>query len=785
MLPWRRPGLALLITATLAVGIGATSSVLGLVRAVLLRPFPFPAADRIVLLRADGPGVSGWFISSQADFMDWQARSRSFAYLAASRRALPILQLQTEPVRLQGADVTADFLNVLGIRPSLGRPFQPGDFLVGAPPVVLISHRLWVERFGADPHWVGRSVSIDGRPQTIAGVLPAGLVLTQPLLVQECDLLLPLPMQPVNRRAGPGVANLRVIGRLRSDVSLPQAAGEMRSLAAMLARESPETNEGITVLVAPLREAAFGNVRVPLLIILGASALVLLAACTNVANLLLIQTALRRRELALRTALGATRLQLFRQLLAESFAYVIPGALLGLLLTRLTWGLFAALVPPEVVQLMGVSLDGWILLVTALVSLLSLGLIHLLPWFALQESSLRSALTESAAASAGGSRDQRTRGLIVAAETALALILLLGAGLLIKSFVNLSRVDLGLRPENRLIADLELPKFRYGTVAPAQALLDETLGRVRTRSGVRSAALMVNFEMSTGLSPENGPPPDWAALLQGVSPGFFETLGVPLLAGRDFAPQDGAEQAVVIVNAVAARRLWPGENAVGKWLSVSWGPPNPREVIGVVGDTRNSLEAPPQPELYLPYQQVTVKAMRLVVRTTGEPLRLAADVRREIRSLDNALPIVRITTLEQLLADRLERPRVYARILAVFAGLALLLAAGGIYGVTAFAVAARRREIGIRMTLGAKRRDLYRMILIQGGRWILLGLVAGLGGAYGLSRWIANLLFEVSPLDPVIFLAVPLLLLGVALCALSIPAREMVRIDPVQALRRS
>ncbi len=784
--PWRRPGLAALIVMTLAVGIGATASVVSLVEAVLLEAAPFRDPGRLVVLGEEvQSGMGDLLISSHANFLDWEARSRSFESMAESRIISPILRAQAEPLRVPGSEVSQAFFPTLGIKPQLGRLLVPADFQPGAAPVVVLSHRLWQQRLGGDSRWLGRTVLLDGEANAIVGVLPAEISLTRPVLLESSDVLRPLRVKPGTMAAGRGARYLRVIARLRPGVAQESAAAELRSIAETLAKEHPDTNKNSTVRLVPLRTAVIGETSTSLLILLGAASLVLLAACTNVANLLLVQLSLRQRELAIRAALGASRRQIFGQLVAESLGLIVPAALGGLLLTRWSWNLFVSLVPPAVVELMGVALDGRILAATMVISLIALALINLLPWLVLPETSLSEVLMGSGAGAGGAGGNQRSRGLIVAAETALALVLLLGAGLLIRSFLRLSHVDLGFRPEKLLVLDLELPGNKYDDPARAQGLFDEIFRRLESRPGVSNAALAVNFQLSTGLGLQPGSLLDWQVDFHGASPGYFSTLGIPLLAGRDVSPRDGATgQGVLLVNAAAARKLWPGEEAVGKKLFLDWSPPNPREVIGVVGDSRvDGDKAPPRPAVYLPYQQLPFSSVRLVVRTAAAPLLIAADVRREVRSVDDELPIVQLTTMEDLLAAPIEKPKIYTRILTVFAAVALVLAVVGVYGVTAFAVAARGREISLRIALGAGSRDILRLFILQGGSWIVVGIVIGALGAATLSRWLASVLFEVSPLDPPTFLAAPILLGCAAFWALAVPARKAVAVDPVKALK--
>jgi putative ABC transport system permease protein len=711
LLPWRRPASAVSIVGILAVGIGAAASVFSLVAAVLLEPAPFREPDRLVVLGEEmQAGMGDLLVSSHANFLDWEARSRSFEGMAESRIVSPVMRIGEEPLRVPGSEVSPGFFPLLGIKPQRGRLLVPADFQAGAAPVVVLSDRLWRQRFGSDARWLGRTILVDGQPTSIVGILPVGIALTRPVVLESSDVLRPLRLQPGTMGASRGARYLRVLARLRPGVPQDRAAAELRSIAAVLAREHPDTNKSSTVRLMPLRSVVAGETRLLLLLLSGAASLVLLAACTNVANFLLVQTSVRKRELAIRAALGASRNRILGQLFLESLGLLLPAALGGFLVAWWSWNLFVSLVPSAVVDLLGVALDARAPAATALVSFVALVLINGLPGLVMRESSLAEVLTESGAGAGGAQGNQRARGLIVAAETALAVVLLLGAGLLIRSFLHLSRVDLGFRPEHVLVLDLELPAKDDDPVR-AQAVLDAIERRTESRPGVRSAALTANFAVTTGVGVQPGSLLDWQIDLRGTSPGYLATMGIPRLAGRDFSPQDGAAGSrVAVVNATAARKLWPGETAVGKKIFLDWSPPNPREVIGVAGDVRGESREAPRPAVYLPYQQLPFSAWRLLVRTGTHPKLTVADVRGQVRSVDGDIQILQTVAMRDLLAARIEKPKVYTQILTAFAAAAFVLAAVGVYGVTAFAVAARRREIGIRIALGAPRQEKAHLL---------------------------------------------------------------------------
>ena len=760
---------------------------------MLLRALPFAAPERLVLIGA-APAASPeiWKSSSYPDYLDWQAESRSFAALAASRAWSPVLRLPggIRPHRRRRGQRELH-PPPPPLRPALGRLLAAGDFRPGAEPVVVLSHRLWKQRFGGDARLLGKPIVLDGAAGTVVGVLPEGTPLDEPVVIGNVDLLKPLVVAAGSPFAGRGARVFRVLGSQREGVSRTQAAAEMRQIGQRLAAAHPETNQGIRLRVEPLDEVAIAGSRPILLALLAAAALLLLIACVNAANARLVELSVRRRDFAVRGALGADRIQLLRQLFRESLPLAVLGFLLGLLLTAWAWDVFVALLPPSVVHLTGLGLDGGVVALTALVSLLALVLVDLLPFLEIARISLLLPLGQGSARTGESPASRRGRNTLVAAEIALTLALLIGAGLLMRSLARLSRVDLGFRPERVLALDLDLSSSASSEPRRARIFFATLLRSLEGRRDLRPAAVVVNLplraggNMSTGLGLRPNSPLSWQIDLNGISPGYFATLGIPLLSGRDFSARETADDQspVVILSATAARRLWGGEEPVGKRVILDWMNPVPREVVGVVGDLREVGPAtPPHPEAYLPYPQLFFGAAHLVIHTAGDPLRMTGIVRREIRALDRGIPLGDAVTLEQLVAVKVASPATDARILGSFAVTGLILATLGVYGVTSFAVAQRRQELCVRIALGAQNHDVIRTILLQSARWIALGLLLGLGGGALLSRLLAGVLYQIEPLDPWTFLAMPIFLLAVALWAGYVPARKAALLGPLEAL---
>jgi putative ABC transport system permease protein len=788
----RQPWLAFLIVTSLALGIGVISTVGSIAQAVLLRPLPFRSPEELVVigevLKAN-PGL--WEVSSYPNYLDWASRNHVFSSLAISRPWSPVLKRPSEPVRISGAEVSADFCSLLGLQPALGRLLTPGDFRPAAEPAVVLSHRLWQQQLGGDPQIVGKTVPLDGTLSTVVGILPAGNALAEPVVIGDVEILRPLAMGAKDPYAGRGVRAMRVLGRLRTGAGRRQAQDEMRSIARGLSAEHPETNKDATVRVELLSGVVVAATRPILLALLGAAALLLLISCVNAANMRLVQLIAQRRNLAVRSALGAGHLRLFRHLLMESLPRVGLASVLGWLLTWWSWDMLTARLPPAVVRLTGLTLDGTALAATIMVSLFALILVDLLPFLKLRWLPLTALLTDSSAGAGESRANRNVSNLLVAAELALSLALLIGAGLLARSLVRLSRVDLGFHSERVLTMPLELTSATYTEPQRARAFFSSLLRELEHRPGIRSAAVVVNLplkeggNMSTGLRLEPGANLDWQIDLNGISKGYFSTLGIPLIQGRDFSPQETEDDqhAVVILSASAARKLWPSGNPLGRRVTLDWMNPVPREVVGIVGDVRESSpDVPPHPEAYLPYPHLFFGTASLVIHTATDPLSVAGEVRDQVKALDKDIPIGTLITLEELAAARISNPVTDTRILTAFAMAGLLLAMIGVYGVTSFAVAQRQREIGLRIALGAQRRDVVLEILTQQARWAWAGLLLGLAGGYLLSRLLVSVLFEIRPQDPWTFTAMALLLLAVTLVATYLPARKALQIDPIPAL---
>ncbi len=626
--PPRKQGLPLLIVVSLGVGIAALSTVGGIVHAVLLRTLPFADPERLVLIgEATAAGPEGWRSASYPDFLDWQAQSRSFAALAASRARSVVLRLPAGAVHVDAADVSASFVPLLRLRPALGRLLAPGDFRPGAEPVAVLSQRLWMQRFGGDARLLGRPIVLDGAAVTVVGVLAEETPVDEPVVIGDVDLLMPLSVAPGSSFAGRGFRALRVVGALREGVGRTQATAEMRQIGRRLEAAHPE-NKDWHLSVESMREVAIAGSRPVLLALLGAAALLLLIACVNAASARLVDLGVRRRDFAVRNALGAQRGHLFRQLLWESLPLAGMGSLLGLLLTIWVWDTFVALLPPSVAHLTGLGLDARVVAVTALVSLLALALVDLLPFLEVTRLSLPTLLSQGPARAGESPASRRSRNVLVAAEIALTLALLIGAGLLVRSLSRLSRVELGFRPERVLALDLDLGSAGITEPRRAGVFFATLLRSLEGRRDLRSAAVVVNLPLQTGGNQTTGlgPRPSsllaWQIDLNGVSPGYFATLGIPLLHGRDFSARETADDQspAVILSATAARRLWGGEEPIGKRVFLDGISPARREVIGVVGDVREvSPATPPHPEAYLPYPQLFFGSAHLVIHTVGDP----------------------------------------------------------------------------------------------------------------------------------------------------------------------
>lgn len=778
----KSPGFTVVVVLILALGIGANSAIFSVVNAVVLRPLPYRDPDRLYQLSGMKASGSRWI--SAPDFLTWQKRTQVFEQMAAARQLSFTLSQVDEPEQVHALSVTRECLPMLGTPPLLGRLFAEDDFRPGAPRVVLLGHQLWRRRFGSDPQILGKPVTLDGEAYTVAGVMPPAFQFNRRLF----ELWAPLTFtaEHLGRRDWPA---FMVFGRLKPGVTRQQADTEMDTLSGALRQEFPETHKDWRAVLASLQEEVAAESRTTLLLLLGAVGFVLLIACMNVANMLLARSWGRAKEIAIRSALGARRLRVIRQLLTESLLLAGLGGALGLLLAA--WGgpALARLFPGSLPRLDQTSLDVYVLAFTLLLSVLSGVLFGLAPALQVSRVDLNETLKETGRSGAGGWRGHRLRTLLVVAETALSLVLLVGAGLMIRSFVRLLQVNPGFKAERILTVRLPLPTYRVRDRKKQPAYYTEILEQVQTLPGVQSAALVtilplggISTVMTFARTGEEADEKGWTVPFRSISPEYFRVMRIPVLMGRPFNESDreGAPQ-VAIINEALARRMWPGENPIGKSLPAGGFLP----VVGVVGNVKyGSLMAEPRPELYLPYlQRLGVPQSALVIRTASDPSKLTASVRKRIRELHSDQPVNEVRTMEELIANSVSRPRFYTVLLGVFGGLALLLAAAGVYGVMSYSVSQRHHEIGIRMALGARPTDVLKLVVSQGARYVVIGVAIGLGGAFAATRLLASLLYGITPTDPPTFAVISLLLLAVALAAIYVPAHRASRVDPMVALR--
>ncbi len=795
----RSPAFTLVAVATLGLGIGANTAIFSVVHGVLLRPLPFPESGRIVSLqtlitRPVRHAASG----SYPDFFDWRTQSKSFEAMASRRGVGFTLTGTAQASHVQAQAVSSDFLSVLRAAPLLGRGFLPEDDRPGAR-VVLLAHAFWQSRFGADPGIVGKTIGLDGREHTVIGVMPPGVQF--PLDEAPSDLWTSMAMDAEGDEpwtANRGLTTLDVVGRLKPGVSLAAAQAEMNGIARNLARQYPDDNrDRDEIRVQPELERIVGDVRAPLLVLLGAVGGILLIACANVASLLTARASARRRELALRAALGAGRGRVLRQLLTESLILSLLGGGAGLLLAAGGTRLLLRFSPERIPRLEQVSLDGTVLAFTFGVSLLTGLLFGAAPALRLARADLWTRLQEGGRGgeSGDGPGSNRFRSGLVVAQTAIAVVLLTGALLLLESFRRLRSVDPGFSAEDVTTFHLSLPEPEYD-VARQRRFYDELLASIRRRPGVRSAAAIFPVPFGTsriGISfTIEGRPvakaDEPAAEYRQVSPGYFETLRIPILSGRDFTDRDGPDAPpVVIVNAAFARTFFRGESAVGRRIHPGVardGQSVVREIVGVVGDVRAlALDAEAAPEFYVPAAQLTISDMTVVARTEGSPAALQAEARALVTAIDTNVPVYRVRTLDDAIRQSIQQPRFNALLLGLFGGVALLLTGVGLYGVLGYVVAMRTREIVIRMALGARRADILGMIVCRGLGLSLSGVVVGVAAALGVTRLFRSLLFDVAPTDPLAFAGAALALSLVAFAATAVPAWRATRLDPMQALR--
>jgi putative ABC transport system permease protein len=795
----RSSGFAFVAVLTLALGIGSHTAIFSVVNGVLLRPLPYYEAERLVMVWADRPILQAQiglpdFPVAVADFIDWRNQNQVFEQMAAIFPTRMNLTSGGEPESVITLRATASLFPLLGARFVVGRAFLPEEDRAGAGRVV-ISHGLWQQRYGADPNIIGQKIILDNYAYTVIGVTAPdfqfprrGEIPVYYGVTGKVDLYLPIaftPEQMNNRRVNP----LTVIARLKPGISLQQASAEMNTIARRLTEQYPVTNTDKGVRLVPLQQQAVGKARIALLVLLSAVGFVLLIACANVANLLLARAAGRQKEMAIRTALGANRWRVVQQLLTESLLLAISGGAAGLLLAW--WGveLLLAIAPDNLPRAYDIRLDTRVAGFTLLISLLTGIVFGLLPALQSSKIDLGETLKEGGRDAAGLLR-RRLRGFLVVSEVALAFVLLIGAGLLIRSFARLTEVDPGLDPRGVLTMDIALPfaKYRDGR---GLTFFQQTLERVRALPGVEAAATVFPLPLSGGhtsggFAIEGRQSPTDQTFNAGfrfISPDFFKTFRIPLIKGRLLTESDGAKTPpVVVVNESLTRIYFPNEDPLGKRIT-----PNgdvARVIVGVVEDVKHSaLDKQAKPELYRAIAQFPVTFMTLAVRTSGDPMQMLAAVREQVWAVDKDLPIINIETMERLMAKSVAPRQFNLLLLGAFALVGLALAGVGLYGVMSYTVMQRTREIGVRMALGANSGDVLRLVIGEGMKLALIGALLGLGGALALMRLLKSLLFDVSATDPLTFIVIATVLIIVALLACWIPARRATKLDPMTTLR--
>jgi len=787
------PGFAVVAVLALALGIGPNSAIFSMVSAVLLRPMPLRDADRVMSIWETNARIGlPQAVASEANYVDWKRQSRSFEKMGTAF-ALPEygvnVVLGREPERVPAGKASAGFFDVLGMRVLKGREFDSEEDLPGGPGAVLVSEGFWQSELHGDPSVIGLQLTVDGRPRTIVGVLPP----EKTMFFGRIDVWTPMAMDPAstqrtNRCRG-------VFARLKPGVTVAEAQAEMTGIGNRLAREYPAADEGWGIAVIPLNRLVTGLVAPPLMILLGAVGLLLLLACANVANLLLARAAGRQREIAVRAALGAGRLRIIRQLLTESVILALLGGACGLLLARWCIGLLRGIIPDALSRLQQMSIDGRVLAFTFGVALFTGVVFGLAPAIRVSKADLNDALRTSGRTLVGGT--QRIRDVLVMAEIALALVLAVAAGLLAHSFTRLMSVDPGLRTKDLLTLQLDVPAERYPENETRARFFHNVVDRVQALPGVESAGAIeflpfrqtfLNSRISLWGYRVPGEPPvrtghEPVADFRVITPGFFSAMAIPLDSGRDFDRRDtGGNAPVVIVNEAMVREHFARGNAVGKRIEVP--PGTPREIVGVVANVKlYGLDQDVEPAIYVPHGQLPATMMSLVVHSRSDPGPLAAAIRREVLALDPEQPIANVRPMSAVIGDSTILRRVAMGLIGIFAGLALVLATVGTYGLTVYSVSQRTHEIGLRMALGARGADVMRHIVGRASVVALIGVAFGTAGSLGVARVLKSFLFGISSADPLILVGVPATLFAIAVLASYIPARRAARVDPMEALR--
>lgn len=788
----KRPAFTVIAAITLALGIGANTAIFSSVYALLLKPLPFPELNNVVAIWDSYPnrGVKRNEVSI-ANYLDWQSQNQSFEQLALYRWWSANLTGIDPPERIQAFLTTANFLDSLGVKPTMGRNFTEEENQPGKDSVAILTHDFWQRRFGGDPNILGKTITLDGTARTIIGVMPEKF--KYPANAEVYSPLAITPKMAGNRQFN----SYYVVGRLKSGVSVQSAQADIDNITARLEQQYPETNTGARASVFPIVADTVRKYELGIWMGMAAVGFVLLIACANVANLMLARASGRQKEIALRAALGASRWRIIRQLLTESSIVALLGGGLGILIA--VWGIDAlrAANPGDAAKFapgwdqLGINLT--VLLFTIALSLLSGLLFGLAPALQVSKPNLNDAMKEGGRQTSG--RSQRLRSSLVVAEVALSLVLLVGAGLFFRSFMTLFKTDPGFNPDNVLTMNLILPSAKYKEEQQSVAFYTDLVQRVKAEPGVQSAAA-VNYLPLGGANSsdsylvegeaEPAPGKENIGRYRACTPDYFTTMQIPIVRGRAFTEQDKAgAPLVVIVNEAFARKHWPGQDAIGKRMrlqapieSAPW-----MEVVGVIKDVKHELTLEVTPEFYLPHAQDVWRSMVVVARTTVDPASLAGSFRQHVWAIDKDQPVAEVRTMEEVRSLSVGLQQFNSLMIGIFAGVALLLASIGIYGVMAFAVTQRTQEIGIRMALGARKTDVLRLVVVNGMRLALLGLAIGLVASWALTRFISNLLYGVEPTDPLTFTVVSACLLAAAFLACYLPARRAAKVDPLEALR--